>query len=245
VHSGALPECGIAITAGAGVSHAIPQKISGRKDFKLSLRVRKPLKNCTVEILQQDAVIKKVPLKKAIPAEMIQIHLNKAEIKSTGDIKVVVRLENQACAEPLAIGEAAAALMTRKDKLSGGLIKEYTCIICPNGCVIEARIEGISVIALEGAACDRGREYVEQELTNPQRNIATLAAVENGDIPLVSVRLTNAVPKARIFDAMAEIKSVRLTAPVVMGQVVLKNILGLDCDVVSTKNVRRRRNENN
>ena len=45
------------------------------------------------------------------------------------------------------------------------------------------------------------------------------------------------IPKARIFDVMAEIKAVKVSAPVVMGQVVLKNVLGLESDVISTKNV--------
>ena len=45
------------------------------------------------------------------------------------------------------------------------------------------------------------------------------------------------IPKARIFDVMAEIKAVKVSAPVVMGQVVLKNVLGLERDVISTKNV--------
>ena len=56
-------------------------------------------------------------------------------------------------------------------------------------------------------------------------------------MPLASVRLTAPIPKARIFDAMAEIRKCRLTAPVKAETVVIKGILGLDADVVVTKNV--------
>ena len=45
--------------------------------------------------------------------------------------------------------------------------KTFTCIICPNGCEIEAATEGIRIVSIEGATCDRGQEYVEQELKNP------------------------------------------------------------------------------
>jgi CxxC motif-containing protein len=117
------------------------------------------------------------------------------------------------------------------------MMKTFTCIICPNGCEIEAQTDGVRIVAIEGATCNRGLEYVEQELKNPQRNIATLVKVDNGDEELVSVRLTNAVPRDRILDVMVEIKKVRLTAPVVLGQTVLENVLGLNSDVIATKSV--------
>ncbi len=115
--------------------------------------------------------------------------------------------------------------------------KEYTCIICPNGCELAAEIEGTRIIALEGAACNKGTEYVQQELVDPQRNIATSVLVINGDIPLVSVRLSNSIPKAKIFAVVNEIKSVKLTAPVMLGQIVIENVLGLNADVIATKQV--------
>jgi len=117
------------------------------------------------------------------------------------------------------------------------MIKEYTCIMCPNGCEVEAEIEGSTVISIVGASCTRGKEYVEQELIDPQRNIATSVVVENGNIRLASVRLTNAISKNKIFDVMNEIKKIRLTAPVEIGQIVIKNVLELKCDVIATKKV--------
>jgi CxxC motif-containing protein len=117
------------------------------------------------------------------------------------------------------------------------MIRQYTCIICPNGCEIEAFIEGTSILELQGATCKRGREYVAQELVNPQRNISTSVSVEGGAFPLVSVRLTKAIPKERIFDVMNEIKKIKLTAPVKMNQVIIKNVLNLNSDVIATKNV--------
>ncbi|MFL0168628.1 NAD(P)/FAD-dependent oxidoreductase [Candidatus Clostridium helianthi] len=91
VNKGKLSECCINITTDSNINHTIPQKISGAKDFKLSMRVRKPFKNCEIHVIQNDEVIKTVKLKKAIPAEMIQIKLEGAKFKSPDDIKVVVR----------------------------------------------------------------------------------------------------------------------------------------------------------
>ena len=75
------------------------------------------------------------------------------------------------------------------------MTREFTCIICPNGCEISADYEiqadqSVVIRSLEGATCKRGAEYVKQELTDPKRNIATSVLVEGGELPLASVRLT-------------------------------------------------------
>jgi CxxC motif-containing protein len=121
------------------------------------------------------------------------------------------------------------------------MMREFTCIICPNGCGISADIEiesGVSVIrSIDGALCPRGETYVRQELIDPRRNIATSVLVKGGILPLASVRLTKPIPKDRIFDAMEEIKKCSLTAPVTAGTVIVKNVLGYDANVIVTKSV--------
>lgn len=120
------------------------------------------------------------------------------------------------------------------------MLREFTCIICPNGCSIEAGIKDGEVLSIEGALCPKGKDYVRQELTDPQRNIATSVRVTGGELPLASVRLTGPIPKDRIFDAMEEIKKVEVTAPVEAGTVVIAGILGYGSDVIVTKSVDRR-----
>ncbi len=120
------------------------------------------------------------------------------------------------------------------------MLKKYTCIICPNGCEIEAEIENGEILAVKGATCPKGEAYVRQEVTAPQRNIATSILVKNGELPLASVRLTKAIPRERIFDAMQVIRTVAVEAPVQAGTVVVEKILGYDSDVIVTKSVERR-----
>ena len=115
--------------------------------------------------------------------------------------------------------------------------RAFTCIVCPNGCEIEAEYEGTEVRSVTGNLCPKGRDYVVQELVDPRRTIATSVRVLGGDQPLASVRLTAPIPKARIFDAMAAVNACVLTAPVRIGDVVIHHILGLDSDVIATKNV--------
>src|SRR5665648_78523 len=112
------------------------------------------------------------------------------------------------------------------------MIRQFTCIICPNGCDLEVTLDENKIISIEGALCDKGKTYVEQELVNPQRTISSSVKVNNGEIPLVSVRLTKAIPKDKIFEVMNEIKKIEVNAPVAIGTILIKNILGLDSDLI-------------
>nr|WP_291633182.1 DUF1667 domain-containing protein [Clostridium sp.]MBK5234976.1 DUF1667 domain-containing protein [Clostridium sp.] len=117
------------------------------------------------------------------------------------------------------------------------MLRKYTCIICPNGCDITVEVEDKKIISVEGATCNRGHEYINQELTDPHRNIASSILLEGGVLPLVSVRLSKSIPKDKIFVVMEIIKKAHLKAPVSAGQVVISNVIGLGSDVIVTKNV--------
>ena len=105
------------------------------------------------------------------------------------------------------------------------MLRTFTCIMCPQGCEITA--EGSEApYSITGNKCKRGHEYVEQELVNPMRNIATS-----------SVRLSAPIPKAKIFDVMNEIRKVKRTAPIHEGEVVIENVLGLGSNVIVTRTV--------
>ncbi len=91
IQEGSFPQCSIRVETDDQVGYTVPQKVSGQKDITLSMRVRSPLKNCAIQVLQNDQVIKTKKMKKAIPAEMIQMRIKKEELISSEYIKVVVR----------------------------------------------------------------------------------------------------------------------------------------------------------
>lgn len=117
------------------------------------------------------------------------------------------------------------------------MLKKFTCIICPNSCDIEAEVNGKLIIDISGNMCPKGKEYVENEIENPLRNFATSVFVADGDAPLCSVRLTKPIPKSCIFDAVREIKKIRVSAPVKVGQILLENLLGSGADVIATRQI--------
>ena len=118
------------------------------------------------------------------------------------------------------------------------MLRTFTCIMCPQGCEITARDEGED-FEVTGNRCSKGAEYVHHELVNPMRNIATSVLVEGGELPLVSVRLTNPIPKSRIFDVVEQIHKLRCKAPVKEGEILLSDVLGLGSDVIVTKTVEK------
>ena len=91
IRKGKLAACSIQVTADANIGHVIPQTISGEKNFRISLRVKRPFKDCEIDVMQNGDVITKVKMKKAIPAEMIQISMKKDDVKTKEDIRVVVK----------------------------------------------------------------------------------------------------------------------------------------------------------
>ena len=124
------------------------------------------------------------------------------------------------------------------------MTREFTCIMCPNGCRVELTYEPADlpedtpvISSICGNLCPRGADYARQELIDPCRTIATSILVEGGELPLASVRLTAPIPKDRIMDAMALIRRYKATAPVKAGTVVIRDLFGLGSDVIVTKTV--------
>ena len=84
-------------------------------------------------------------------------------------------------------------------QLDAGEKKEtITCILCPNSCEISE--DG------SGAKCQKGVEYIKEELTHPKR-ILTTSVVVWSDI--ISVRTSIPIPREHIADAMERISHLR------------------------------------
>ena len=114
---------------------------------------------------------------------------------------------------------------------------ELICIGCPLGCNLTVDMDGSEVVEVKGNTCKKGKEYVNQELTNPKRNISSSVKVINGDLDIVSVRLNGSIPKDKIFEVMDEIKNITVDAPVKIGDIIKHNILNLNVDLIATKNI--------
>ncbi len=87
---GGLTPCPLTVVAGSDVGHVIPQKVSGTKDFTLWLRVRRPLNGVSVVVRQGGRELLRKKMRKALPAEMIQLSIKAQKLTQDADVEVSV-----------------------------------------------------------------------------------------------------------------------------------------------------------
>ncbi|MCU0519147.1 MAG: DUF1667 domain-containing protein [Anaerolineae bacterium] len=119
------------------------------------------------------------------------------------------------------------------------ITENLICITCPMGCTLEVTHEGSTVLNVTGNTCNRGLAYVQRELTDPRRMVATTVRVRGGQHPLVPVYTREPFPKPRISELLEEIRKVDVEAPVTMAQVIIEDALGTGIDVVASRDMPR------
>ena len=116
--------------------------------------------------------------------------------------------------------------------------QNLTCIGCPLGCSISVSLSNNGEVSkITGNTCKKGEEYERKEVTNPSRVVTSIVKINNGDVNMVSVKTAEDIPKGKIFDCMEALKKVTVTAPVQIGEVIIKNVCGTGVDVIATKKV--------
>lgn len=119
-------------------------------------------------------------------------------------------------------------------------VKSFTCIGCPIGCPLKLSHEGREIVEIEGAACNRGAKYAQQEFTDPRRGMSTTVAIEGARWKRLPVKVTRAVPKDRVLEAARLIHQLRVTAPIKRGDVLIDGLLGEPgVQVVATRTLPR------
>jgi CxxC motif-containing protein len=115
-------------------------------------------------------------------------------------------------------------------------ITKMICITCPKGCTLDVTHDGQVVLKVD-KGCKRGAEYVQRELTDPRRMVASTILVEGGIHPLVPVYTEAPFPKPRIRELMVELRRVKLKAPVQGGSVVLADALGTGINIIASRDM--------
>ena len=114
-------------------------------------------------------------------------------------------------------------------------MKELICITCPRGCHLSVD-DNLNVT---GNMCPRGAMYAKAELTHPTRMVTSSVNVISEIESRLPVKTKEPIPKELIFKVMEEIMKVSVKAPIKIGDVVIKDVLGTGVDIVATKNILR------
>ena len=115
---------------------------------------------------------------------------------------------------------------------------QYLCIGCPLGCRLEVDEDTAGdIVEIRGFSCRKGKTFAEREHTDPRRMITTTVGVKGGLWARLPVHATEEMPKHQMWDVIEVLRSVSVTAPVALGDVIVANILDSDVDVVASRDM--------
>lgn len=117
---------------------------------------------------------------------------------------------------------------------------EMPCIVCPMSCHIEIEEdENGNITSIKGNHCLRGKHYVLKELTHPERILTSTVKINNALYPRCPVMTSSFVPKEKMLDLMKIIKDIEVNAPVLINEIILKDIDGLNVDIIATRTLEK------
>lgn len=115
------------------------------------------------------------------------------------------------------------------------MTRTITCIECPIGCRISVDIENCKAVKISGNKCPKGEIYSIYEVENPSRILTAAVLTKNLQLKMVPVRTDAPIPKAKIFEAMDEIRKIVVAKPVSTGDIIIKNFLNLGVNLIATR----------
>ncbi len=117
-------------------------------------------------------------------------------------------------------------------------MRELTCIVCPNGCLLKIDTSG-GEITVTGAKCKKGNQFAIEELTAPKRTVCTTMKTVFKELPVVPVRTASEIGKEKIFEMMKIVNSITIDKKLKRGEAVIKNILDSGVDIIVTSDMTR------
>jgi len=112
------------------------------------------------------------------------------------------------------------------------------CILCPKGCILYvSKSDNLKDYTVKGNKCKKGVHYGIKEMTNPTRMLTTTVKLSNSYLNRLPVRTNVPVPKHKIFDFMSEINKLQVSAPVLIGDILMENVLDSGINVISTRSI--------
>jgi len=109
------------------------------------------------------------------------------------------------------------------------------CIECPVGCNLSVEYEGCRIIKVSGNKCPKAEPYALAEIADPQRILTSAVLCEGLAVKMLAVRTDKPIPKARIFEAMEQVKKIRLRIPVQCKDIIAANFLGLGVNLIAAR----------
>lgn len=109
---------------------------------------------------------------------------------------------------------------------------DLVCIVCPKGCRLS-----VENGAVKGNTCKKGEAFALSETSCPMRTVCSTVATVFEGMPVLPVRTAGEIPKAKIGELMAYLNTVTVTEKLKRGDVIAKNVVGTDADLIATESI--------
>ena len=118
--------------------------------------------------------------------------------------------------------------------------EQFICIGCPIGCPLQLQHQGGEITEISGHECNRGAKYARQEFTDPRRSLSTTVPISGAKWRRLPVKVTEAIEKDRVMEAVRKIHELHLAAPIRLGQVLIHGLLGeKNVNVIACRSMER------
>lgn len=117
---------------------------------------------------------------------------------------------------------------------------QFICVVCPTSCAVNAEWNETELLSIDHFQCKLAWDFIRDEIFDPRRMVTTTVRVDDGDLPLVSVKTDAPVPKGTVFAVMDRLAHVVVKAPVNIGDIVVPDVLGTGSNIVATKKISRK-----
>lgn len=114
-------------------------------------------------------------------------------------------------------------------------MRKVICIMCPKGCHLEVDDD----LNVTGNSCPRGAAYGKQEVTDPRRYLTTTVRLESEHYCRLPVISAGDLPKGKVQEVVKFLDTITVKAPVKVKDVIVKDVLGLGVDIVSTRTIEK------
>ena len=113
-------------------------------------------------------------------------------------------------------------------------MREMTCLECPRGCQVSI---DESTLEVTGNSCPKGEAFARAEITNPVRVLTSTVMIDSSIDKMLPVRTLSPIPKSSMFAAMRFMKSVKVSAPVEVGDIIVDDLVDTGVPLIATKKI--------
>lgn len=114
-------------------------------------------------------------------------------------------------------------------------MKEFICIVCPKGCHLKVDEEE----NVSGNSCIRGEKYGKQEAICPKRVLTTTVKIKSQIVKRLPVITSEEIDKDKVQEVIQYLDRVEVEAPIKVRDVVVKNVMGLNVDILATRTIEK------